>query len=59
MIRPQTKRQNEFFEKEDETILDFTESNPFGDAENIMLDNNFTMKLSERWLSHLVLYLTT
>ena len=23
---------NEFFEKEDETILDFTESNPFGDA---------------------------
>lgn len=24
--------QNEFFEKEDETILDFTESNPFGDA---------------------------
>jgi len=27
-----TTAQNEFFEAEDENILDFSESNPFGDA---------------------------
>ena len=47
---------NDFFETQDDNIIDFTESNPFGDIEDNMLGQQFYHETMRKVVMLLVLF---